>query len=338
MEKINGEEINSIFKEIKKDNVNGLEELYKIYHKKVYGIAFSIVKNRDDAEDIMQIVFTKIQQMEKSKLPSDKAMTWMYTLTKNETFNFLKKKRKNISLDNMHEIENKNDEIKKIEDIIQFNKLIHKLNPKEQEIVSLKILSDFSFQEISELLNEPIGTIKWRYYKSLKSIKGFLGSLAMFVITFIIGMKTILIDTKKYKEKQEMIQTEDTIDENKEEIQNTIQQEDDNMNNEEVQDTDQNKEIQDIIQEENTTKGESGNRTEQNSTTNIVEETNNETSTNTILPEDEIKQETIVDQEIHENQILYTGIGMICISIIFFIISIIFFIKYQLKRKKKLSK
>ena len=204
---------------------------------------------------------------------------WMYTLTKNETFNFLKKKRKNISLDNMHEIENKNDEIKKIEDIIQFNKLIHKLNPKEQEIVSLKILSDFSFQEISELLNEPIGTIKWRYYKSLKSIKGFLGSLAMFVITFIIGMKTILIDTKKYKEKQEMIQTEDTIDENKEEIQNTIQQEDDNMNNEEVQDIDQNKEIQDIRQEENATKGESGNRTEQNSTTNIVEETNNETST-----------------------------------------------------------
>lgn len=196
----------------------------------------------------------------------------------------------------------------------------------------MKILSDFSFQEISELLNEPIGTIKWRYYKSLKSIKGFLGSLAMFVITFIIGMKTILIDTKKYKEKQEMIQTEDTIDENKEEIQNTIQQEDDNMNNEEVQDIDQNKEIQDIIQEENATKGESGNRTEQNSTTNIVEETNNETSTNTILPEEEIKQET------NENQILYTGIGMICISIIFFIISIIFFIKYQLKRKKKLSK
>ena len=135
-----------------------------------------------------------------------------------------------------------------------------------------------------------------------------------------------------------MIQTEDTIDENKEEIQNTIQQEDDNMNNEEVQDIDQNKEIQDIIQEENTTKGESENRTEQNSTTNIVEETNNETSTNTILPEDEIKQETIVDQETNENQILYTGIGMICISIIFFIISIIFFIKYQLKRKKKLSK
>ena len=54
---------------------------------------------------------------------------------------------------------------------------------------------------------------------------------------------------------------------------------------------------------------------------NIVEETNNETSTNTILPEEEIKQET------NENQILYTGIGMICISIIFFIISIIFFIK-----------
>ena len=59
---MNSEEITDIFKEIKKDN-KGLEDLYRIYHKIVYGIAFSIVKNKEDAEDIMQVVFAKIQEL-----------------------------------------------------------------------------------------------------------------------------------------------------------------------------------------------------------------------------------------------------------------------------------
>lgn len=91
MRKMNSEEITDIFKEIKKDN-KGLEDLYRIYHKKGYGIAFSIVKNKEDAEDIMQIVFAKIQELDKTKLPSAKGMTWLHTLTKNETLNYLKKK------------------------------------------------------------------------------------------------------------------------------------------------------------------------------------------------------------------------------------------------------
>ena len=40
------------------------------------------------------------------------------------------------------------------------------LNPKQQEIISLKIISDLSFKDISKLLNENENTIKWRYYKN----------------------------------------------------------------------------------------------------------------------------------------------------------------------------
>ena len=111
MEKIKKEELKSIFLRIKKDDKKGIEELYSKYHKMVYGIAFSILKNKEDAEDIMQIVFAKIQELDKTKLPDDKEMTWLYTLTKNETLNYLKKKKGELSLDTIYEIENKNNEI-----------------------------------------------------------------------------------------------------------------------------------------------------------------------------------------------------------------------------------
>ena len=345
MRKMNSEEITDIFKEIKKDN-KGLEDLYRIYHKIVYGIAFSIVKNKEDAEDIMQIVFAKIQELDKTKLPSNKEMTWLYTLTKNETLNYLKKKKGEVSLDTIYEIENKNNEIDKKIDHIEFNRLISKLNEKEQEIISLKILSDFSFQEISELLNEPIGTVKWRYYKSLHSIKRMLGSLAMSIITFVIGTKTILTNVKTHKEQQDTIQEEDNLNTTEqEETQNATRQDTNNTNNQELQEEEQNKEMQDIVQEDttNSTKQENTNKAEENSTrqNNIIENvipSENEISSNTIIQENEIKQETIANEGMAENQISYVGIGLIGISVIFFIMTIIFFIKYQLKTKKKLSK
>lgn len=342
---MNSEEITDIFKEIKKDN-KGLEDLYRIYHKKVYGIAFSIVKNKEDAEDIMQIVFAKIQELDKTKLPSNKEMTWLYTLTKNETLNYLKKKKGEVSLDTIYEIENKNNEIDKKIDHIEFNRLISKLNEKEQEIISLKILSDFSFQVISELLNEPIGTVKWRYYKSLHSIKRMLGSLAMSIITFVIGTKTILTNVKTHKEQQDTIQEEDNLNTTEqEETQNETRQDTNNTNNQELQEEEQNKEMQDIVQEDttNSTEQENTNKAEENSTrqNNIIENvipSENEISSNTIIQENEIKQETIANEGMAENQISYVGIGLIGISVIFFIMTIIFFIKYQLKTKKKLSK
>lgn len=329
---MNKKELKSIFLKIKKDDKKGIEELYSKYHKMVYGIAFSILKNKEDAEDIMQIVFAKIQELDKTKLPEDKEMIWLYTLTKNETLNYLKKKKGELSLDTIYEIENKNNEIDEKIDYIEFNRLIRKLNKKEQEIISLKIISNFSFQEISELLNEPVGTVKWRYYKSLRSIKAMLGSFAMFVITFTIGMKSILTNLKTGEEQQETVQSEEDVNDVRQEVENTSSQDSDSMNGEDFQEGEQHKEMQDIMQKENTTREEDMNKSEENR----IEQ--NTTIENITSSENEIKQETMVSEEITENQISYLGIGLIGISVIFFIMTIIFFIKYQLKSKKKLSK
>ena len=315
---MNKEELKSIFLKIKENDIKGLEELYSQYHTMVYGIAFSIVKQKQNTEDIIKIVFEKIQKLDKTKLPSDKETTWLYTVTKNETLNYLKKKKGEISLDTIYEIESKNNEIDKKIDSIEFNQLIRKLNGKEQEIISLKILSDFSFQEISNLLNEPVGTVKWRYYKSLRFIKKMIGSLAMSVIAFTIGIKTMFTNMKTNTEQQETIQSEEEVNTNNQEVQNTSGQDNNDINDKKSQNEEQSKEMQEMIQEET--------------------EIKDEATSNTSTQENEIKQETILEEGMAENQISYVGIGFIGISVIFFIMTIIFFIKYQLNMKKKLSK
>lgn len=188
MKKINEKELKDVFEGIKNGDKIAFEKLYNNYNRLVYGIAFSILKNKHDTEDVVQIVFTKLYALEKDKLPTKSEASWLYVVTKNEALSYIKNKRTNIDLENIYEIEDNNDEISKIIDKDSFNRIINNLNENEKEIISLKILSNLSFEEISKMLNIPEGTVKWRYYKSVYTLKILLGNLAMFVVTFVSGV------------------------------------------------------------------------------------------------------------------------------------------------------
>ena len=313
--KIDDKELEKIFLDIKQNKIQGIEELYSKDKKVVYGIAFTISKNKEDSEDIMQIVFAKIYETENSKLPTNNYASWLYSTTKNETINFLKKKKNDISIDKIYEISDNNSEFNKVIDNIEFNRLINKLNDKEKEIISLKILSNFSFEEIAKLLKEPVGTVKWRYYKSIYSLKTILGNLAMFIVSFAIGIKTLLSNKKSENiTEQESIEQNTQVQEDVTDStildENTFQDKSESYNSETTQE-------ESIIQDINTTN---------NTTTNITQDTNTTTQENTIY------------EQPSNNYNQYIGYSFLGISIIFLVISLYFFIKYQLKYLKKLSK
>ena len=89
MKKINVEELRELFIEIKYGNNIAFEKLYKNYKNLVYKIAYSILKNSYDSDDIVQIVFEKIYSIDKDKLPTRNESSWLYSVTKNETINYL---------------------------------------------------------------------------------------------------------------------------------------------------------------------------------------------------------------------------------------------------------
>ena len=304
MLKIDEKELKELFIELKCGNKKAFENLYTKYNRLVYGIAFSILKNKTDSEDIVQTVFSKIYEINKEKLPTNKEASWIYTLTKNETITFLRKRENYISLENIYEIEDNDNEINNIIDRDSYNRLISKLNNKEKQIISLKILGNFSFKEISKVLNEPSGTVKWRYYKAVNTIKMLLSNLGMFIVTFIIGLKTLFNKNKMNRVEEQATDNKtenETLDRTEEKI------------------------------EEDTSKSE----------TSDFQDKYKEESKSQIMEEENNKQESIVINETENNTINYYGIGFLSISAIFLIITIIcatFFIKYQLKSKKKTSK
>lgn len=225
MIKINEKELKEIFSEIKSNSQPAFEKLYSKYNKLVYGIAFSILKNAQDSEDVVQTVFAKIYDIDKNKLPTDKEASWLYTTTKNEAITLLRKRNNHLELESIYEIEAENNEISEIISQDSYNRLISKLNDKEKELISLKILANLSFNEIANLLNEPTGTIKWRYYKSIHTLKLLLSNLGMFIITFVLGMKTLFNKKIFNNAEQEISKDEIIAEDNFENKQETMREE-----------------------------------------------------------------------------------------------------------------
>ena len=183
MREINKQELHSIFQGIANKNEKEFNQFYEKYHLLVYRIAFSILKNKEDSEDIKQQVLLKIWKMEKEKLPTSNEASWLYTITKNETLNYLRSQKQEFNVDDIYYIIDEKQELDQIIDKDSYHKVIAKLNQQEQEIVSLKILSKLSFKEIAQVLHMPISTVQWKYYKSLYTLRILLGNLTILIVS-----------------------------------------------------------------------------------------------------------------------------------------------------------
>lgn len=232
MKELKKRELSTIFDEFKENNMTQYDKLYKEYYATIYGIVFPIIKDRESAEDVVQEIFIKIYNMDKEKFPTQGELSWLYTVSKNEALQFLRKKNKEINIEEIYEIKEKSSEIDKIIDINTYNKMISGLNEKEKQIVSLKILSDFTFRKIGQMLSMPTPTVQWKYYKAVDSLKISLGNLLGFIFAF-----TLLIGRRKVKNSYVKIKDNNNMEDNIAKNSNTEKNTNENIN------------IQDIVNE-----------------------------------------------------------------------------------------
>lgn len=312
MKKIDEEELHELFEKMRQTDLKAYEELYKKYYNLVHNIAFSVLKNYENAEDIAQNVFVKIGNLEQEKLPKNYEASWLYTVTKNECISFIRKNKETSSIENRIENENDKNEIEAVIQNSSYQNLLGSLEQVEKQIIFLKIEAGYSFKEIAKLLKMPMGTVQWKYYKSLHSLKLLIGNLSM----FIIGTITCILNKKQVK-KSNINNTEKTEQREKENVtQNNNMKEENQKNCDTEQDSIKN------------------NSKQEETSANIIAENNGQ---------EEIKQgeQTIIETELVENRIVPREIilyGLTSIFLFFTIFFTIISIKNQQSKKEKTSK
>lgn len=155
-------------------DVQAYDLLVRRYKDQLLNFVYRFVGNRTDSEDIVQETFLRVYKNKHMYKEIAKFSTWVYTIAGNlaktelrrrkrhkifSVSNFVNEERDYDIPDREHSPERKVDSTIQ-EDIIQ--KAIEKLPAKFREVIILRDIQGFAYEEISQILDIPLGTVKSR--------------------------------------------------------------------------------------------------------------------------------------------------------------------------------
>jgi RNA polymerase sigma-70 factor (ECF subfamily) len=177
-------DLTQILEEIQNGNVDAFIKIIEEYKKLVAHIVFRMVGNPADREDLGQEIFIKVyQNLSKFRFES-KFSTWISKIAYNTCLNFLNKKSTQISktyasIEKDWDISLSNQltplsELEESELKNRLNQEIMNLPVHYRMAITLFHLQELSYQEISEIMNIPEGTVKSYLYRARQCLKEIL--------------------------------------------------------------------------------------------------------------------------------------------------------------------
>ncbi|MBR5316528.1 MAG: sigma-70 family RNA polymerase sigma factor [Lachnospiraceae bacterium] len=155
----------------KKTNEQIVEEILLEQYEQYYRLAYSYVKNESDAGDVVQNGSYKALRSCHTLRQQEFAKTWVYRIMLNEIYAYLRQP-KNDSYEFLQE--SRGYEAMGVEDEyvnIDLQRALDSLPEQEKVIITMKYFEDKKLEEIADILNENISTVKSRLYRSMKKLQ-----------------------------------------------------------------------------------------------------------------------------------------------------------------------
>jgi RNA polymerase sigma factor (sigma-70 family) len=154
-------------------------ELMGRYRDSIYFMLLKMVNNANDAEDLMIEAFGKAFKNIDQYTPSFAFSTWLFKIATNNCIDFIRKKRANlISIDQSNDAQDtqsiiiQSDTPDPEEHMINEQKIrllrdvVSNLKPRYRTLVELRYFKEYSYEEIAEELNVPLGTVKAQLFRA----------------------------------------------------------------------------------------------------------------------------------------------------------------------------
>ena len=153
-------------------------QLYQSTDRTIYSFILSILKNSQDAEEVMQETYMKIWTSASSDQSKGKPLAWIFTIARNLCYmKFREQKyRSDLSLDDLAGNE-QGEPCSKIEDAadkVVLKAALEILKEEEREIVLLHAAAGLKHREIAEALGMPLATVLSKYNRAIKKLGQYL--------------------------------------------------------------------------------------------------------------------------------------------------------------------
>lgn len=156
-------------------------ELMDRYRESIYFMLLKMVNNKDDAEDLTIEAFGKAFRRLAQYTPQFAFSTWLFKIASNNGIDFIRKKRiRALSLDtgfrnedgDAMEIAVTDDQPDPIEALERKERLnlmrdvVTRLKPRYRTLIELRYFEEYSYEEIAEELDLPLGTVKAQLFRA----------------------------------------------------------------------------------------------------------------------------------------------------------------------------
>lgn len=179
---IGREDIHALVREIQNGNREAFMTIVSAYQQRVFVMAYSMLRNKEDALDVVQETFLRLFQKAKQFKEGCNFQGWLLQIAKNLCVDYYRKnyrKRREFespkSLDEL-QVAAETDpayssagEMKEV-----FFRSIDKLASRQRLVFVLRHVDELQFNEISETLNISVGTVKSLHFKAVQNLRKWL--------------------------------------------------------------------------------------------------------------------------------------------------------------------
>lgn len=174
------QEVICIIEQAQMGDEEAFKELYERFYHSVYYKSYQLTRNEADAKDIVQEVFCEVHRSLPQLLDPQHFYSWLMMITTSRTKNLFRKHTHDaLFIENMQELNIKDQRIdanpeyyahdRSEQEIIY--QLIHELPKKYAEVLELTYLKELKLQEVADLLQVPLGTVKTRIVRGRKELQ-----------------------------------------------------------------------------------------------------------------------------------------------------------------------
>jgi RNA polymerase sigma-70 factor (ECF subfamily) len=170
-------------------NLEAYDELVQRYQERIYGTIYHMTSNHEDANDLAQETFIKAFQALKSFKGGSSFYTWIYRIAVNKTINFLKqrKNRAGMSLNDLdfnaehdpdiialisHKTPRREAGLAELQE--KLNEAMGRLSEVHRLVVTLHDVQGVPHEEIAEIMDCNVGTVRSRLFYARQQLQGFL--------------------------------------------------------------------------------------------------------------------------------------------------------------------
>ncbi|UCG51770.1 MAG: RNA polymerase sigma factor [Candidatus Latescibacterota bacterium] len=164
---------------VRDGDLDKLGHLFEKYHKQVYNFVLRQVEDPQSCEDIVQEVFFRMLKYRHTYRGDGKFKTWMYSIAHNAKIDHFKKARHRQDLTGEIDgvastLPNPEESFERSSRHTNLHRALGRLSDEKREVLIMSRFQNLKYEEIAQILDCPVGTIKARVFRALKDLKTLL--------------------------------------------------------------------------------------------------------------------------------------------------------------------